>query len=367
MFDFVPIDRYSDFFFHAMFLLCLFTFLHTMVLEGYETKVYSFNHVAAFVLLVVSLCYIGFRPISGVFIDMTTYLRIFERVKSIGLSSIDEDIGFYTYVFLCSKIMNAKGFFFVSACIYIIPLFIACRKWFPQYYYFAFLLLVGSFSFWAYGTNGIRNGMAGSLFILALSFNRNNNVLMLVFFGLAYLFHTSLLLPIVAFFLSYLVTDTKKYIGFWILAIFLSISMGKVWENLFASIGFGDDRLSSYLTAKSADGKFKSTGFRFDFLLYSAAPIILACYYKFKLGYKDIIYDRILHTYITVNAFWIMIIRANFSNRFAYLSWFFMALVVVYPLLKKTIWDRQFYKLGIVILCYYGFTYLMFFYYELAR
>jgi len=346
-------------------LVCLFTFLHNLVLGGDESAVYSYNNITAAVLLLITICYIGFRPISGVFIDMTTYVRIFNRTKEIGIDHIEGDLGFYYFVLFCTKIVSVKVFFFLSACIYIIPLFIASKRWFSSYYFFAFLLLVGSFSFWPYGTNGIRNGMAGSIFILAISYSNRNNLLMILFLLLSYSFHTSMLLPTLAFFLTYTLKDTKVYLVFWFLSIFLSITMGGLWESLFASMGFGDDRLSAYLTTDASASKFRSTGFRFDFLLYSAAPIALAYFYKFRLGYNDLVYNRILHTYIIANAFWIMIIRANFSNRFAYLSWFFMALVVVYPLLKENIWgDKQFYKLGLVMMGYYGFTYLMFYVYQ---
>lgn len=33
--------------------------------------------------------------------------------------------------------------------------------------------------------------------------------------------------------------------------------------------------------------------------------------------------------------FWVLVIRANFSDRFAYLSWFMYALVMMYPLLES--------------------------------
>ena len=38
--------------------------------------------------------------------------------------------------------------------------------------------------------------------------------------------------------------------------------------------------------------------------------------------------------YLTANAFWILVIRSSFSNRFAYLSWFLMAIIIFYPFFK---------------------------------
>jgi len=59
------------------------------------------------------------------------------------------------------------------------------------------------------------------------------------------------------------------------------------------------------------------------------------------------------------NAMWIMINTASFSNRFAYISWFLMGLVICYPYLKEVFWEKQFHKIGIITLLYFGFTYFM--------
>jgi hypothetical protein len=62
---------------------------------------------------------------------------------------------------------------------------------------------------------------------------------------------------------------------------------------------------------------------------------------------------------VFANAFWILVIRANFSNRFAYLSWFMMALVIIYPFLKSQLMPNQNKVLARVILFYFAFTFLM--------
>ena len=274
MIDFIPIKYYYDFHFHFILFICLIVFFHTLVLKPSEHKTFLFNKIFSLFLLIALLIYIGLRPLNGIFIDMTTYAHIFERYQN-GVYKITSDYGFSYFLLFCTKTMSLSMFFFVCACIYIIPLYLASKRWFPNYYLFAFLLFVASFSFWSYGVNGMRNGMATSLFILALSYNAKNKFLMILFFILSLSFHTTLLLPLVAFCCTYYVTDTKKYYFFYLLAIALSISMGGIWENIFASIGFGDDRFSQYLTKEANSSRFSSTGFRYDFLLYSLAPIIL--------------------------------------------------------------------------------------------
>ena len=357
------LKHYYEIYYNFILICCLIAFFHTLVLRGYENKVYRFNNVFGVFFLLTILCYIGLRPIDGKFVDMTTYAHTFQRYQNGAPVYVDGDFGFEYFVKFSSQIMAVETFFMLCAIIYIIPLYIASKRWFPKYYLFAFLFLVCSFSFLTYGTNGIRNGMATSLFILGLSYIRENHSKMIAILFLSFIFHKSMTLPILALATTFFLTDTKKYFMFWGLSIILSLVMGSLWIQLFASMGFGDERLSGYLTAEVDPSKFSSTGFRFDFLIYSAAPLALAYFYVIKKGFNDVVYKHILHTYIIANAFWVMVIRANFSNRFAYLSWFLMALVVAYPLFKNVFWNNHFKKVGIVLLVYYGFTYLMFYYY----
>lgn len=63
--------------------------------------------------------------------------------------------------------------------------------------------------------------------------------------------------------------------------------------------------------------------------------------------------------YCVANAFWVLVINAAFSNRFAYLSWFLMPIVIMYPLFKYKIVPDQYKMIGLVIISYFMFTYLM--------
>ncbi|MFI1743930.1 EpsG family protein [Thalassobellus sediminis] len=358
------LENYHFIYHNFMLLVCLITFFHTLVLKGYENKVYNYNRIFGILIFLIILFFIGLRPINGKFVDMTTYAHTFNQYKYGLRDSIEGDAGFEYFVKFASQIMSIEVFFLMCTLIYTLPLYIASKKWFPNYHFFSFLMLISSFSFLTYGVNGMRNGMATSLFVLALAYGKKDRKKAILFLVISLLFHKSMLLLLFAYIITYIITDTKKYFLFWFLSILLSITMGGIWENLFAKLGFGGDRLSGYLTASADASKFSSTGFRYDFLLYSAAPLALAYFYIFKKGFKSDEYKHILHTYMIANSFWIMVIRANFSNRFAYLSWFLMALVVGYPLFKEVFWNNQFKKVGVITMIYYGFTYFMYYYYQ---
>lgn len=179
---------------------------------------------------------------------------------------------------------------------------------------------------------------------------------MVFFFILGSLFHKTLLLPIIAFALTYVYNNPKTYLKGWLFSIPASLLLGSVFITLFTSLGFGDDRLAEYLTGSiQAD-----TRFRWDFLFYSAFPIFAGWYFIVKKQFNDSFYNQIFNTYLVCNAFWVLVIRANFSNRFAYLSWFLMAIIIIYPLLKKQFFNNQQLIIAKVVTAYFAFTFLMF-------
>ena len=98
-------------------------------------------------------------------------------------------------------------------------------------------------------------------------------------------------------------------------------------------------------------------GFRIDFIIYSIMPIIMVWYVTIKRNFKDLTYNIIASTYILANAFWVMLIRSEQSNRFAYLSWFLYPIVIAYPLLRMNIWEDQDRKAGLILLVYSGLDY----------
>ena len=186
---------------------------------------------------------------------------------------------------------------------------------------------------------------------------------MTIFLILAVQFHQTLILPTIAFVTTFFYSKSKPYIIGWFIAIPLSIALGGFWESLFANLGFGDDRLQGYLLGEVNKASFSNTGFRYDFLIYSASAVYVGWYFIFKKKFEDKIYLQIYNTYLICNAFWILVIRANFSNRFAYLSWFMMGLVIIYPFLKQHFFKRQNIVIGKVLTVYFMFTYFMYFIY----
>jgi len=74
----------------------------------------------------------------------------------------------------------------------------------------------------------------------------------------------------------------------------------------------------------------------------------------------DPFYARLVNTYLFANAVWILVINATCSNRFAYLSWFMMPWVLLYPFVPGASNGRP--RTGLiapVLTAHYMFTYAM--------
>ncbi len=347
------------FFYYNVLLLITVIFCFVLItkkdVSNFNPKVSSFIGFILFVLLVF---YMGFRPNSYVFGDMPTYAHSFELAKSGWNNKLSgRDVLFDSLITFCAQTTTVEGFFFIVTLIYLVPCLLVSRKFFKQYWFLGFLMLWTSLSFWSYGTNGLRNGMATSIFMLAFVFD--SKLIRIALMLAAVNMHKSLMLPTAAYILTLVFSNTTLLIRLWLLCIPLSFVAGGIFESIFSSIGFGDiDQRMSVYTNSAAIMEY-NTGFRIDFLLYSGTAIFAGWYYTEKLNYTDKLYKTLFNIYIITNAFWVLVIRAPFSNRFAYLSWFLMGFVIVYPLLKHKLIKNQLAKIGMIILANYAFTYTL--------
>lgn len=362
MIEFIPLANYYDVYIYTVLFLVVAILMHAYTLELDSDKNIRFLKSTGIILLTLIILYIGLRPISGrAFGDMGTYSEYFKLYAMGGEVETEKDFTFHYLMKFLSYFVGVHGFFLIISFLYTFPMYLVSKIHFKEYWFYAFIMFVASFSYFTYGTNGIRNGVGTSLFLLALCFPRRK-MIMIAILVLSVLIHKTLILPALAISLTFIYNNPKSYLIFWILAIPFSLVLGSVFITIFTSLGFGDDRISGYLTT-AASG---SNSFRWDFLFYSSFPVVAGAYFIFKQKFNDQFFNRIFNTYLVCNGFWILIIRANFSNRFAYLSWFLMALIIIYPLLKKEFFQNQQLMISKVVTAYFLFTFLMYFiyYYE---
>lgn len=360
MITFVPLDLYESLYYYALALVIVTAYLQSLQTPFEDERNLKRKSFIGGVLMLLILFYMGLRPISGFYFgDMRTYAVTFEEYVQ-GLPAIEsKDVVFNHFMKICSGLMTVEIFFLLCAFLYVLPLYFAVRKMFPEYWFYAFMMLVVSMSFWAYGTNGIRNGMATSFFIFAMT--RKKTVSLCIWMLLGVSFHKSLLIPISAFIISRFHPKTQDYFKTWLLAIPLSLVLGKFWENFVMGLGLVEtERLEGYFDDDSEFAEqFSQTGFRWDFLIYSFTGVFAAWYFIIKKGFKDALYTRFCNVYLIANAFWILLIQATFSNRFAYLSWFLLGIVIIYPLLVNKFFERQHVIVGRILLSYFLLTFIL--------
>lgn len=228
-----------------------------------------FNQIAMVVIGVGVILFVGFRPVSGVFVDMPGYAWSYEHVQK-GEASSSNDPLFNGLMRLCGPFLSTTGWFVVCAFIYVAPLALAAWRVHGVWAFPVFLAFLTAFSFWGYGTNGIRNGMAMSVLILAFAFHDKPG-LMFPLIATALGLHVSALLPAFAFFVVRYIKRTEFWLAFWGLCVAATLVAGNVGEMLLSHYNpFAfDDRVGNYILGP------EGSGFRVDFVAYSIIPVLV--------------------------------------------------------------------------------------------
>lgn len=220
-----------------------------------------------------------------------------------------------------------------------------------------FLMILSSLFFVPYGFNTIRAGLAMSMLILALSCYNKNRIIFVILALCAINIHQSVTLTLASFLTALLIKKPKMCFTIWLISIILSFSMGSYFESLFIDM-FEDNRANNYLLADAENSTY-NVGFRWDFIIYSMIPILTGYYYIYKRKYNDSFYNILYCTYLLANTFWILVIRANFTDRFAYLSWALMPILLIYPLVNGQLFKHQNYVISLVVLINVAFTFIL--------
>lgn len=317
------------------------------------------------ILMFFMILFIGLRPVSGrYFGDMANYAAayhaIYENVPFVFDSSAENVLWDNWWALWGSMCLGTETFFVLSAGIYFCCTYIACRKWFPNDTFIAYLFFLAAFSTFSYTTNGCKAGNAAALFLVAMAY-RDKLYVCIPFLLLSLGIHHSMKLPIVAFVVVSLYKNSKMYITVWAICLLLSMAHITWFQALFAQISAdnGDMHGANYLLGSDTNGWGGKSGFRYDFVLYSAMPIWVGYYAIYKKKIKSASYNFVLNTYTVLNSVWMLCMYAEFTNRIAYLSWFMYPFVLIYPLVCEN-WGTQKYRtLSKFMLLHLGFTLFM--------
>ena len=372
-FYFIPPQLYHTVFIVLICGLCFLTSFYYSFSNDNKC-LYAKSKVGLFfsiVLSIIIIMFVGPRPVHIAFVDTGYYVFGYENViNEYENFSLTTEWLWHNFEFFCKNIgLTAKEFLLIVEFLYIGIALLVSVKLFPNHTWIAILFFMSSFSFYTYGINGIRNGLACHIVLLAvvlISGKIWEKVFSVLLLFIAYAIHRSTALPILCLLASFfLIRSTKVAIFFWASSILISLVAGNFLGDFFNSLNLYEEKSDYFIEVGMSEttATFSSTGFRFDFLFYSFFPVLMVWYLTVKRSFNDLAYNIIANTYILANAFWIMVIRATFSNRFAYLSWFLYPLVIVYPLLRMKIWDNQDKWMAAILFAYAAFVFLMTFVY----
>ncbi len=310
------------------------------------------------VLMVMVTLFIGLRPLSGkYFIDMrATAIAWLEWNEGVFHFSLDRTNFIYDNIriFMATSGFTVESFFMLVAVIYFVMMWIACRKLFPNDTLFAFLICLAAFSTFSYATNGIKAGSAASIFLVALAY-RDNLKISIPLAVISWGFHHSMIMVLCSYVVVLFIKNPKFYFALWMFSFVVAVTHISAFQRFFASIA--DEGGEEYLS------DFIGSGFRIDFILYSAIPVLVGYFAVFKRGIRSRMYDTILSLYLMTNSIWMLCIYAAFTNRIAYLSWFLYPVVLIYPFLKEKWSKSQFNTARLVAYGHLAFTLFMSFIY----
>ena len=332
--------------------------------QGFENHNKA-NVGSLFVVVVFFILTIGFRPISSVFVDMANYNA--EYYTLLYGNSFEYDWKADNFLFdnlfawMGSLMLDIRLFFLLIAVIYFGCAAHACRKIFPNDALLAFVVFLGALSTFSYGTNGIKAGAAASILLLALAY-REKKVHAIVFLMTSLGFHHSMLVPVVAYGMAYFYKKPKAYLWAWIVCLLLAAAHVTFFMSLFS--GYTDEHGAEYLVVDSFEKDV--TGFRPDFILYSAVPIFLGFYLMVKKRIKSDYFNFLWCVYTATNCVFLLCTYGSFINRIAYLSWLMYPIVLLYPFIniswsinqKKYLKQAVYYHLlftVFMVFIYYGF------------
>jgi|GEM_PF-413775 len=282
--------------------------------------------------------------------------------------SLENDTGDVIWGFITKLVRRFTDdhyiYFGLIALLYVGGRWFASFKFSSQYGYVLFLMMAGGYMFLGYGHNTLRSGVASSLMLLAFATYdnkvRSSQVFAVLLALISVGIHKSMALPAAAFVLAMRYPRPKLYLKVWVVCLFLSAVLADTLSQLlgdFVAEISSSQQAGEYITTNDTESYRR--GFRVDFILYSLIPMALGYYYIFKKGYQERLYVALYCAYVLANAFFLLVIRANYVDRFGYLSWFLMPLLLIYPLTRQKMFPHQNRVLSLILLLNAAFNFFM--------
>lgn len=285
------------------------------------------------ILLIILVFLIGFRS-EFVGKDTPNNIKYFTQKVQVAEVGDLKDVGLYL-VSAVSAIFtkNVDVFLIILAFLYILPIYIGIRNLKIRNVFIFFFFIFSFFFFKTMGTNTQRQGLAFTVFFCSVTYFINDKKkISYLLFVIAFMFHASIILPIVAFLVSSKIKKLTIPLIVYGVATGLSIINFKIYDIL-AGIPIVsllvEERLDTY-TDLSVDNY--RVGFRPDFWVFNTVFLIIG-YYTYKHLKKNkinkVFYQTVFISYILLSSFFFLMFSARFSDRFGFLAWMFIPFLLL--------------------------------------
>lgn len=327
------------------YLIIPYTIIAILFMFFYTKRDENIFRFAIVFLLCLSILFLGigmvFQPLHG---DSYRYNLGFQKISFLTFEQMfmldNPEFGFRFISWFTSNIINdVKFFFFTLYILFVVICWKALKNLyesFETYIVFSFLIIYPYFLF--YIVNGKRQGLALVFMLLAISFIfKNKNFKAIVSLGIAFLFHTSILLTYPIFIFIMFFKNKEKLFKISLIVLFISIissiiSLNEQLTLIINSLNLQSNQMAFF------DGSFDKidyrTGFRLDFTLFSLFPLMLYFYFRKQLSENNEKILTWLSLYILLNSIYHFFSFVVFSDRFSIFSWFILP-IVCYEILKK--------------------------------
>ncbi|HWX00136.1 EpsG family protein [Collimonas sp.] len=324
----------------------------------------KFEFLSYILLGIFTTYFIGTRA-ESIGSDTATYNQFFDYVKfdtDLDANFSRIEIGFYWLTKLISYFTDSKELYlsiiFLIQFIGITSLLKKKSNIFKPYLFLALIWFSYPF-FYSITLNVLRQGLAFVFVIYAIDARlQNKRIFPYILLLAGALFHYATLLYVIGFIVVDINIKTRQIFFIWLVTILISFLglMDKFILLVLKNLVGLDPYFSTYLNSSIDDNYI--TGFRFDFLVFSAIPVF---YYhaikKFNGGSEDIY--LIFKLYLSMNIIYWCFTGFPFNDRFAIASWLLMPLLIDFALLKK-VKLLIFFKIAVIISSACMFYYYLF-------
>lgn len=335
-----------DYYYYLLVILVLGIFIS--VLSYLEKRSWKWLAEVLFLFFAgFTVFYIGDRP-TNIGVDTSNYKYAFDLYKAASTFQVKKDAFYDFFTFICAKLMDFQTFLKVCSFLYVFTAYYSFKKIFRENYYLPFLIFLISPYFFQFGINVMRNGIAASLFLGGIGslYKGEKKWKVGLWMTSGVLFHLSMILPLVAFFLARYLNRTGVIFMTWLSAIVLAVLNINFLSGIVGLVDVFAARFGEYTVNAEREGSWGS------FMIFGAFPVLFAVYNILRLNYKNRFYSWITNAYMMIHIPYIILINSPFALRLGYLAEFMMPILLLFPLMEEPKLQMNFsrLKLSLVIL-----------------